>query len=151
MQKIAALLILGVIALDQATKFAALHYCTFLEPIYFAPFWNWFLVYNAGAAFGFLADHAGWQRYFLSGLAIIVSAWLWLLIKKEKDKKIAIAFAFIIAGALGNVIDRLRFGVVIDFIQWHYAGYYWPAFNVADSAITIGAALLLIFSFKTKK
>lgn len=147
MQKIAALLIVGIIILDQASKYAALHYCTLLEPIYVAPFWNWFLVYNPGAAFGFLAEHAGWQRYFLSALAIIVSIWLWLQIKKEQNKKIAIAFAFIIAGALGNVIDRLRFGAVIDFIQWHYAGYYWPAFNVADSAITVGAALLLIFSF----
>lgn len=147
MQKIAARLIVGIIILDQASKYAALHYCTLLEPIYVAPFWNWFLVYNPGAAFGFLAEHAGWQRYFLSALAIIVSIWLWLQIKKEQNKKIAIAFAFIIAGALGNVIDRLRFGAVIDFIQWHYAGYYWPAFNVADSAITVGAALLLIFSF----
>ena len=151
MQKIAAALILIVILLDQISKFAALQYFPLHEPVYFLPFWNWFLVYNPGAAFGFLADYAGWQRYFLTALALIVSAWLWVLIKKEKDKKIAFAFALIIAGALGNVIDRLRFGVVIDFIQWHYAGYFWPAFNLADSAITLGAGILLIFSFKTKK
>lgn len=151
MQKIAILIILSVVAIDQVSKYAALHYFTFLEPIYVAPFWNWFLVYNPGAAFGFLADYSGWQRYFLSALAIVVSAWLWVLVKKEKDKKIAITFALIIAGALGNVIDRVRFGVVIDFIQWHYAGYYWPAFNVADSAITLGAVLLFIFSFQSKK
>ncbi|MBL8440573.1 MAG: lipoprotein signal peptidase, partial [Betaproteobacteria bacterium] len=107
-------------------------------------FWNWVLTYNPGAAFSFLADQPGWQRWFFSILAVGVSAWIALMLRRHAgETMLATALALIMGGALGNVIDRIRFGAVVDFVQWHAAGNYFPAFNVADSAITIGAVLLV--------
>jgi signal peptidase II len=102
--------------------------------------------HNTGAAFSFLADAAGWQRWLFTALAIIVSTALvvWLRRIDRGDTALASSVALILAGALGNVIDRLRLGHVIDFIHFHWGEHYFPAFNVADSAITIGAALLLL-------
>lgn len=134
----------GVIVLDQLSKWVVLAKLQFGETLYVAPFWNWVLTYNPGAAFSFLADQPGWQRWFFSILAIGVSAWIALMLRRHAGERLlASALALIMGGALGNVIDRIRFGAVVDFVQWHAAGYYFPAFNVADSAITIGAVLLV--------
>lgn len=135
----------GVIVLDQLSKWLVLETIRFGETIYVAPFWNWVLTYNPGAAFSFLADQPGWQRWFFTALAVGISGWIALELKKRPDEKLlCLAMAMIMGGALGNVIDRIRFGAVVDFVQWHVAGYYWPAFNVADSAISVGAVLLVI-------
>lgn len=133
-----------VIVLDQLSKWLVLENIHFGETIYVAPFWNWVLTYNPGAAFSFLADQPGWQRWFFTVLAVAVSGWIVLELKKcAEHKLVSLALALVMGGALGNVIDRVRFGAVVDFIQWHAAGFYWPAFNVADSAITVGAVLLV--------
>ena len=143
-----------VIVLDQLSKWVVLGRLQFGETVYVAPFWNWVLTYNPGAAFSFLADQPGWQRWFFATLAIAVSAWIAVMLRRHAGERLlSLALALIMGGALGNVIDRIRFGAVVDFVQWHVAGYYWPAFNVADSAITIGAVLLVweqIFSGKHK-
>ena len=133
-----------IVILDQLSKWLALETIGLGETIYVAPFWNWVLTYNPGAAFSFLADQPGWQRWFFSILAIAVSVWIALELRKHPEQKLlSLALTLVMGGALGNVIDRVRFGAVVDFIQWHAAGFYWPAFNVADSAITVGAILLV--------
>lgn len=134
-----------VIVLDQLSKWVVLKNIGFGETIYVAPFWNWVLAFNPGAAFSFLADQPGWQRWLFSALALAVSGWLAIMLRQHPQQKLlSLALSLVMGGALGNVIDRIRFGAVVDFIQWHAAGYYWPAFNIADSAITIGAILLVI-------
>lgn len=134
-----------VIVLDQATKAIVLASIPFGERIVFLPFWNWVLTMNPGAAFSFLADQPGWQRWFFAILALAVSAWIALELRRHPEQKLlSLALALVMGGALGNVIDRIRFGAVVDFVQWHAAGFYWPAFNVADSAITVGAILLVV-------
>ncbi len=110
------------------------------------------LTFNRGAAFSLLADQPGWQRWFFTLLALAVAAWIALELRKHPEQKLlSLALTLVMGGALGNVIDRVRFGAVVDFVQWHAAGYYWPAFNVADSAICLGAALLIFASFTHKK
>lgn len=139
------LLAVLVIVLDQLSKWLVLGNLQFGETIYVAPFWNWVLTYNPGAAFSFLADQSGWQRWFFTALAIGVSGWIAMELRRHpEDKWLSSALTLVMGGALGNVIDRVRFGAVVDFIQWHVAGFYWPAFNVADAAITVGAVLLVI-------
>ena len=134
-----------IILLDQLSKWVVLKSIGFGETIYVAPFWNWVLAFNPGAAFSFLADQPGWQRWLFSALALAVSGWLAIMLRQHPQQKLlSLALSLVMGGALGNVIDRIRFGAVVDFIQWHAAGYYWPAFNIADSAITIGAILLVI-------
>ena len=141
-----------VIVLDQLSKWLALASIMPGEVIYFAPFWNWVLTFNPGAAFSLLADQPGWQRWFFTLLALVVAAWIALELRKHPEQKLlSLALTLVMGGALGNVIDRVRFGAVVDFVQWHAAGYYWPAFNVADSAICLGAALLIFASFTHKK
>ena len=138
-----------VVILDQFSKWVVLNHIRLGETIYVAPFWNWVLTFNPGAAFSFLADQPGWQRWLFTLLALAVSAWIALELRRHPEQKLlSLALALIMGGALGNVIDRIRFGAVVDFVQWHTAGYYWPAFNVADSAITVGA-ILLVFSTLT--
>lgn len=133
-----------VIILDQLSKWVVLNHIQFGETIYVAPFWNWVLTFNPGAAFSFLADQPGWQRWFFTILALGVSAWMAVEIRRHPEQKLlSLALALVMGGALGNVVDRVRFGAVVDFIQWHAAGFHWPAFNVADSAITVGAILLV--------
>jgi signal peptidase II len=135
----------GLIVIDQASKWLVLASLRAGETITVAPFWNWVLTFNQGAAFSFLADAGGWQRWFFTLLALAISAWIVATLRRHAGEfRLALALTFILAGALGNVIDRIRFGAVIDFIQWHAAGYYWPAFNVADSLITVGAILLAL-------
>jgi len=136
-----------VIVLDQLSKWLVLETLSLGETIYVAPFWNWVLTYNPGAAFSLLADQPGWQRWFFTALAIAISGWIAVELKRHPGERLfCLAMAMIMGGALGNVIDRIRFGAVVDFVQWHVAGYYWPAFNVADSAITVGVVLLVVES-----
>ena len=115
------------------------------DSIYVAPFFNWVLTFNAGAAFSFLSDAGGWQRWFFTLMALAISAWIVSILPRHSGEfRISLALTLILGGALGNVIDRLRFGAVVDFVQWHAAGFYWPAFNIADAAISIGAVLMII-------
>ncbi|KRA21153.1 MULTISPECIES: signal peptidase II [unclassified Lysobacter] len=114
--------------------------------------WNWYRTYNTGAAFSFLSDAGGWQKYFFVVLAVAISGLLaaWLRRTARGDWKTALPYALVIGGALGNVIDRLLHGHVVDFIQWHWQEHYWPAFNLADSAIVAGAVgIALVGLFAT--
>ncbi len=141
----------GVVVLDQISKWIVLGALLPGETRYVAPFFNWVLTFNPGAAFSFLSDAGGWQRWFFTALALGVSGWIIALLRQHPGQfRLSLALTLVLGGALGNVIDRIRFGAVVDFIQWHVAGYYWPAFNVADSAITLGALLLIWDQFATK-
>ena len=139
-----------VIVLDQLSKVyfnGAYQYGEVREVI--PGLFNFVLVYNPGAAFSFLADAGGWQKFFFTALAFAVSGWLgWQMLRGGLSRMMNLAGALIIGGALGNVIDRLIHGHVIDFIQVYYQHYYWPAFNLADSAICLGAALMVLDSFR---
>jgi signal peptidase II len=135
-----------VLVLDQLTKVAAADYFAHQMEARLAPFLSLVLVHNTGAAFGFLSSASGWQNIFFIVLATIASgAILWMMWRLDaKNTLVAIGLMLILGGALGNVTDRLMYGYVIDFIDIHYQTWHWPAFNVADSAITIGAVLLLL-------
>jgi len=138
-----------VIILDQLSKQAAEYYLVFSVPIPVIPFFNLTLSYNTGAAFSFLSDAGGWQRWFFIVLALVVSVAIVMWIKKltTDDKWVAIALSLVLGGAIGNVIDRVLFGHVIDFIHVYYEQWSWPVFNIADSAITIGVVILLLDGF----
>jgi signal peptidase II len=143
-----------VIVLDQITKLAVLGAFTLGESREVTSFFNLVLVYNRGAAFSFLADAGGWQKWFFVVLALGISAWIVSMLKKHPGETLlCVALSLILGGALGNVIDRVLYGAVVDFLDFHAAGWHWPAFNVADSAITVGAALLVweqLFLSRTK-
>ncbi|MET0108929.1 MAG: signal peptidase II [Candidatus Thiodiazotropha sp.] len=134
-----------VIVLDQATKQVAESALTLYESVRVLPFFDLTLLYNKGAAFSFLSDQGGWQRWFFIvlaiGVTIVLIGWLWRL--KRDEQWVAVALSLIIGGAIGNVIDRILFGQVIDFLHFHYQQHYFPAFNVADSAITVGVIIML--------
>ena len=142
-----------VIVADQATKYFAERLLVMHQPVPVTPSFNLLLTYNTGAAFSFLADAGGWQRWFFLGLGLMVSIGLliWLGRLKPAEKRLAAALALILGGAVGNLIDRIWLGQVIDFIQLYYDRWYWPAFNIADSAITLGAVLLVLDSWRSKK
>ena len=137
-----------VIALDQLTKAWVL---TSLPEYTAIPviegYWNWYRTYNTGAAFSFLSDAGGWQKYFFVALAVAITGLLayWLSRTPRRDWRTALPYALVIGGAIGNVIDRLLHGHVVDFIQWHWRDYYWPAFNIADSAIVAGAVAIAVY------
>ena len=138
------LLAAAIVAADQLTKYAVVQYFAAHAPIVVSSFLNLLLVYNPGAAFSFLSDAAGWQRGFFITVALAASAWIVYLLRKYPHQRLfGLALALVLAGALGNVIDRIFIGAVIDFVDVHAYGYHWPAFNVADSSITCGAALLI--------
>ena len=141
-----------VIVFDQLSKWWANSALELYQSIAVLPFFNITLAYNHGAAFSFLASESGWKRWFFTGLAVVVSIVLLVWLKRLKtDAKLeAISLALILGGALGNVIDRVVHGYVIDFIDVYYGTYHWPAFNVADSAICVGAILLILDSFRNK-
>lgn len=143
--KIGLLVAFVVIAVDQLTKIWALNALTLYEPVSVFPGLNMTLAYNTGIAFSMLDESGDAGRWLLSALAIVVSGvlliWLWRLMRHEK--LLAAALGFVLGGAIGNVIDRIRFGHVVDFIDVYYQQSHWPAFNVADSAITLGAVLLI--------
>jgi signal peptidase II len=136
------------IVLDFVSKQLAETYLTFALPVYVLPVFDLTLLYNRGAAFSFLANEGGWQRLFFTVIAIGVSAVLtvWLMKLKPNEKLLSIALALVIGGAIGNLYDRLAYGHVIDFIHLHWDNNYFPAFNIADSAISLGAAMLLFES-----
>ena len=134
-----------VIVLDQFTKTLILGDFSLGESRAVTSFFNIVRVHNTGAAFSFLAGAAGWQRWFFVGLGAVAAVFIvWMLKKHGGQRLFSWALALILGGAVGNVIDRLWHGHVIDFIQVHHSGWYFPAFNVADSAITVGAALLIL-------
>ncbi|MGR9100029.1 MAG: signal peptidase II, partial [Gammaproteobacteria bacterium] len=113
------------------------------------PYFNLTYVHNTGAAFSFLSDAGGWQRWFFAGLAVVISAVLgvWLDRLKKSEILLAVSLSLVLGGAIGNLIDRLVYGYVIDFLDFYYKSWHWPAFNVADSAISLGVALMLLESF----
>jgi signal peptidase II len=134
----------AIIVADFSTKAWVLSTFHLHESVVVTSFFNLVLVMNPGASFSFLADAGGWQRWFFIVLALGISAWLVVLIRHHAvEKLMPAALALVLGGALGNVIDRIRFGAVVDFVQVHYASWYFPAFNVADSAITVGVILLI--------
>lgn len=142
------LLSLLVIVLDQVSKQLAEAMMLVYETVPVMPFFSLTLVYNEGAAFSFLSDQGGWQRWLFVALAMAISLVLvgWLA-RLRDERLLAISLALVIGGAVGNLIDRLLFGHVIDFLDFYYGSWHWPAFNIADSAITIGVLLLLLDSF----
>jgi signal peptidase II len=135
-----------VLVLDQCSKLIADAWLVLHQPVVLLPFLNLRLAYNTGAAFSFLHDAAGWQRWFFIGLALVVMAVLvvWLARLAAHQTGTALALSLILGGAAGNLIDRVVYGHVIDFIDFYYRSWHWPTFNVADSAITIGAGLLIL-------
>jgi signal peptidase II len=140
-----------VIVLDQLTKYLITRSFALHETVEVTPFFNLVLVYNRGAAFSFLSNAAGWQRELFIAIALAASVWIaWLMRKHAADVLFCLALSLVLGGALGNVIDRLVLGAVVDFLDFHAAGYHWPAFNVADSAISCGAALLIWDALRAK-
>ena len=139
-----------VIVADQLTKWIVETSLPFGASVYVAPVLDLVHVRNTGAAFSFLAGAAGWQRELFIGIALVASAWiLRMLYRAGRGQTIfCLALSLILGGALGNVIDRFRLGAVVDFLHFHWGPYYWPAFNAADSAISCGAALLIIDAFR---
>ena len=134
-----------VVVLDQYTKLLAESALEYGRPVEVFSWFNLTLQYNTGAAFSFLSDAGGWQRYFFSGVAIIISAGLvvWLYVMPRGQWLLALALGLILGGALGNLWDRLVLGHVVDFISVHYGGRFFPAFNIADAAISVGAACMV--------
>ena len=147
------LVALVIVALDQTSKHAIEAAFEYGETLVFTSFFNFTLAYNTGAAFSFLADAGGWQRWFFAVIAIGASVLLsvWIARTAQQIPREAFALAFILGGALGNLYDRIVLGHVVDFIVVHYKDNYWPAFNLADSAITLGAAVLIIDMLFTKE
>ena len=142
-----------VVVLDQVTKLWIASNLQYNMPIAVLPsFIDLRLLHNEGAAWSFLATAGGWQRWFLTGLAIVVSIILviWLSRLKQRDYLLAVALALVLGGAVGNVIDRMIYGYVIDFIDVYYNTWHWPAFNLADSAISLGAIILIIDALRSQ-
>ena len=138
-----------VLVLDQASKLTADAMLALYQPVLLFPSLAITKAYNTGAAFSFLADASGWQRWFFIGLTVVVSVVLlvWLTRLKQHERRTALALSLILGGAIGNLVDRVLYGHVIDFIDVYYGSWHWPAFNVADSAITLGAGVLLLDAF----
>ena len=138
-----------VIGLDQYTKALASAELQYRVPVEITSWFDLMLAHNTGAAFSFLASAGGWQRWFLAGVALVVSVVVsvWLTRLKHSEQVLGIALGLVLGGGLGNLIDRVSLGYVVDFISWHYNDWYWPAFNIADSAICVGAVLLVWDSF----
>jgi signal peptidase II len=137
-----------VVALDQISKYVVRQQLVYGESVRVTGFFDFVLVFNPGAAFSFLSDASGWQRAFFVTIALVASTFVSYLLVRHRDKPLfSFALALILGGAVGNLIDRIVFGAVVDFLHFHVAQYSWPAFNLADSAITCGAALLIWDSF----
>jgi len=138
----------AIVALDQLTKWAILGHFAYGERRALTAFLNLVLVYNKGAAFSMLADAPGWQTPLLIVFALVAAGLVsWLIVRNPGKRLLCLGLALILGGALGNLIDRLRFGHVVDFLDFHALGWHWPAFNVADSGITVGAVLLILDGF----
>jgi len=140
---------LFVFVVDQITKELVTSHFLYGESKYLLSWFNLVLAHNTGAAFSFLAGASGWQREFFIGVTLVISAaLLWMLKNNAANRVLSPALALIIGGAVGNLYDRVLHGYVVDFVQWHAAGYFFPAFNLADSAICLGAGLLIFDSFR---
>ncbi len=144
-----------VFAADQASKLYVEDVLTLYQQVVVIPdYFSWTLAYNTGAAFSFLAGASGWQRWFFAAIALVVSVVLvvWLKRLKPEETWLAVALALVLGGALGNLVDRVLLGHVVDFILVHWQHrWYFPAFNIADSAITVGAIILALDMFKSNK
>ncbi len=144
-------LVLSLLAvvLDQVSKWVVDSSMQLYQSIPLVPYFNLTYVRNTGAAFSFLSEAGGWQRWFFAGLAIVISIVIavWLARLKQHETLLAVALSLVLGGAIGNLIDRLAYGYVIDFLDVYYQTWHWPAFNVADSAITLGVVLMLLESF----
>lgn len=146
------LLSLLLILLDQVSKLAIEAHFSIQEFIPVTSFFNIGLVYNPGAAFSFLANHSGWQRWLFTFLSIAASIFIIVQMHQNRIKShYCLGLAFILSGAIGNLIDRVRIGKVVDFLDFHWLDHHWPAFNIADSAILIGVAIVLFDEFARKK
>jgi signal peptidase II len=140
-----------VIILDQISKVSVTSHFVYGESLEVTGFFNLVLAHNMGAAFSMLHDAGGWQRWMFSAIAVVASTWIiWLLRKHAQQKLFCFALALILGGALGNLIDRIAYGYVVDFLDFHWDANHFPAFNLADSAISCGAALLLWESFMNR-
>jgi signal peptidase II len=141
-------LALAIVLVDQLTKWIVLARFAPGEQLELGPFFNMVLVFNKGAAFSFLAREGGWQTPVLAGFALLAAVVLSVLIyRSPRNSLLCLGLSSVLGGALGNLVDRLRFGHVVDFLDFHAFGWHWPAFNVADSAITVGAVLLILEGF----
>ena len=141
-----------ILVLDQALKFAVAGWLAGGRSVEVTPFFNVVLVYNAGAAFSFLAGAGGWQRLFFIAIAVVASVWIVALLRRHgSETMFCLALSLILGGALGNLIDRVWLGAVVDFLDFHARGWHWPAFNIADSAITCGAVLVVLDSLRPRK
>jgi signal peptidase II len=138
-----------VVVVDQATKQIAEAQLTPHQAVNLLPFFDWYLTYNTGAAFSFLADAGGWQRWLFTVIAVIMSVLIvqWIRKLAAEETLTAISLCLILGGAIGNLIDRIYLGHVIDYIQIWLGSYPFPAFNIADAAISVGAAMLILSSF----
>jgi signal peptidase II len=137
---------LVVVILDQLTKWAAVTHLSFEREFPVMPFVSFVLAYNRGAAFGFLHSAGGWQNLFFIVVAILACGIILYMLTRPagQDRQVAVGLSLILGGAIGNVIDRVAYGYVVDFIKLYYESWYWPIFNIADSAISIGAVLLIL-------
>jgi len=136
---------LAILIVDQFTKVLIMGYYRLGDSTYLAAFLNIVRAHNTGAAFSFLAAASGWQRWFFTAIGVCAAAFIvWLLRSHAGQRLFSFALACVLGGAIGNVMDRLLHGYVVDFVQVHWRGWYFPAFNVADSAITVGAACLIL-------
>ncbi|MDB5838692.1 MAG: lspA [Herminiimonas sp.] len=134
-----------VLLLDQLTKITITQMLSYGQSIRVTSFFNLVLAYNKGAAFSFLADEGGWQRYLFTGIAIAAVIFILFLLKRHAGQRLFCwALALILGGAVGNLIDRIMYGHVIDFLDFYVNNWHWPAFNVADSAICVGAAMFIV-------
>ena len=149
MKLLSLMLATVVVLLDQWTKILATEHLYYAQPVYILPVFDLTLHHNTGAAFSFLSDAGGWQRWFFTLLSGAVSAFLiiWILRTREGDALLVIGLALVLGGAVGNLWDRVAHGYVIDFISVHWDESYFPTFNLADSAITLGAGLLILDMF----
>jgi len=140
------------VALDLYTKKLIQHAFEYGEHLKITQFFDLVRYHNEGAAFSFLADAGGWQKIFFSTISIVAIVVMIYLIRKHKQEKLfCFGLALVLGGAIGNLYDRLTLGYVVDFLFFHYNTFYWPAFNVADSAICVGVGLLILDSFKQEK
>ena len=140
----------GVVVVDHITKFIASRGLSYDQPVPVLPGFNLTLLHNSGAAFSFLAEAGGWQRWLFSALALGISLYLVVLLRASSPPAHRGGLSLILGGAIGNLIDRINLGYVVDFIQVYYKTWFWPAFNVADSAITLGAGLLIYSTFRAQ-
>ncbi len=142
----------AVVLLDQASKWEIVKMLSEKGELVFTSFFSFALVYNEGAAFSFLNDAGGWQREFFMVIAVAASILILLLLRKHKGEFLfSLALSLVLGGALGNLVDRVRIGHVVDFLDFHLAEHHFPAFNLADSAITLGAALLILDNLRRGK